>query len=73
MKARGLFITGLIMTGFFAALHIGFLDSFFMGLPGSLPAMIIELSVNTDWQFGMLVMTLVGLFSLTFKKKEELF
>jgi hypothetical protein len=73
MKARGLFITGLIMTGLFAALHIGFLDSFILELPGVLPAMIMELTVNTDWQFGMLVMTLVGLFSLTFKKKEELF
>jgi hypothetical protein len=71
MKARGLFITGLLMVGLLAALQLGYLDSFILGLPEPVQFMFVDLSLNTDWHFGMLVMTFVGLFSLTFKKKEE--
>jgi hypothetical protein len=71
MKARGLFITGLLMVGLLAALQLGYLDSFILELPETVQLMFIDLSLNTDWHFGMLVMTFVGLFSLTLKKKEE--
>jgi hypothetical protein len=71
MKAKGLFITGLLMTGLLAALQMGYLDSFILELPETIQLMFLDLSVNTDWHFGMLVMTFVGLFSLTIKKKEE--
>jgi len=71
MKAKGLFITGLLMTGLLAALQMGYLDSFILELPETVQLMFLDLSLNTDWHFGMLVMTFVGLFSLTIKKKEE--
>lgn len=71
MKARGLFITGLLMVGLLAALQFEVLDGFILLLPETIQLMFAELSVNTDWHFGMLVMTFVGLFSLQFKKKEE--
>jgi hypothetical protein len=71
MKAKGLFITGLLMTGLLAALQMGYLDSFILELPETIQLMFLDLSLNTDWHFGMLVMTFVGLFSLTIKKKEE--
>jgi hypothetical protein len=71
MKAKGLFITGLLMTGLLAALQMGYLDDFILELPETIQLMFLDLSLNTDWHFGMLVMTFVGLFSLTINKKEE--
>ena len=71
MKARGLFITGLLMVGLLAALQFEVLDSFILTLPANFQLMFAQLSLSTDWHFGMLVMTFVGLFSLQFKKKEE--
>ena len=71
MKAKGLFITGLLMTGLLAALQIGYLDDFILELPETIQLMFLDLSLNTDWHFGMLVMTFVGLFSLTINKNED--
>lgn len=71
MKARGLFIAGLLLGGLLAALHFELLNDFIATLPMNYQLMFIELNLSLDWHLGALLMMVVGLFSISIKKKEE--
>jgi hypothetical protein len=74
MKARGLFITGLLLTALFAAFHMGYLADILTSLPEDIQIVLgiwVLEGKSIDWQFASLAATLVGMFSLTLKKKEE--
>jgi hypothetical protein len=76
MKAFGLFLTGLLFTALFGALHMEMLNELILQLP-ELPQLLL-----IDWiaegnsitaQLLSLAAMLVGLFSIRTKKKEPLF
>ena len=74
MKARGLFFGGLLITALLVVFQMGMLNDFILTLPEGnqllLDIWILDGKI-VDWTLLGLFTTLVGLFSLTLKKKEE--
>jgi hypothetical protein len=74
MKARGLFFGGLLITALLVVFQMGMLNDFILTLPEEnqllLDIWILDGKI-VDWTLLGLFTTLVGLFSLTLKKKEE--
>jgi hypothetical protein len=83
MKAFGLFLTGLLFTALFTALHMNLLNDLILQLPDvGIPGTILVQELLRDWiaegnsitaQLLSLAAMLVGLFSIRTKKKEPLF
>jgi hypothetical protein len=76
MKAFGLFLTGLLFTALFGALHMEMLDDVILQLPETAQSLLLIWVVEGNSitaQFISLAAMLVGLFSIRFKKKEPLF
>jgi hypothetical protein len=81
MKAFGLFITGLLFTAFFTALHMNLLNDLILQLPDvGIPGTILVQELLRDWidkgnsitaQFISLAAMLVGLFSIKIKKEPQ--
>lgn len=76
MKAFGLFFTGLLFTGLFTALHLEMLNEYILQLPETAQLLLlnwVEQGKSVDGQFISLAAMLVGLFSISLKKKEHQF
>ena len=81
MKAFGLFITGLLFTALFTALHMNLLNDLILQLPDvGIPGTILVQELLRDWidkgnsitaQFISLAAMLVGLFSIRIKKEQQ--
>jgi hypothetical protein len=81
MKAFGLFITGLLFTALFGALHMNLLNDLILQLPDvGIPGTILVQELLWDWidkgnsitaQFISLAAMLVGLFSIRVKKEQQ--
>jgi hypothetical protein len=81
MKAFGLFITGLLFTALFGALHMNLLNDLILQLPDvGIPGTILVQELLRDWiaegnsitaQFISLAAMLVGLFSIRIKKEQQ--
>jgi hypothetical protein len=81
MKAFGLFITGLLFTALFGALHMNLLNDLILQLPDvGIPGTILVQELLWDWidkgnsitaQFISLAAMLVGLFSIRIKREQK--
>lgn len=74
MKAKGLFFGGFLMTALLVVFQLGMLNDFILTLPEDIQVLLglwILDGKSVDWTLLGLFTTLVGLFSLTLKKKEE--
>jgi len=76
MKAFGLFLTGLLFTALFGALHMEMLNELILQLPETAQLLIgiwVIQGNSITAQLLSLAAMLVGLFSIRTKKKEPLF
>jgi hypothetical protein len=81
MKAFGLFLTGLLFTALFTALHMNLLNDLILQLPDvGIPGTILVQELLRDWiaegnsitaQFISLAAMLIGLFSIRAKKEQQ--
>lgn len=81
MKAFGLFLTGLLFTALFTALHMNLLNDLILQLPDvGIPGTILVQELLKDWidkgnsitaQFISLAAMLVGLFSIRIKREPQ--
>jgi hypothetical protein len=76
MKAFGLFITGLLFTALFGALHMEMLNDLILELPETAQALFVIWVAEGNsitGQFIALAAMLIGLFSIRIKKQEQTF
>jgi hypothetical protein len=74
MKAFGLFITGLLFTALFTALHLEMLNDLILQLPELAQLLLVDWvseGKSIDWQFISVGIMLVGLFSIKIKKEPQ--
>lgn len=74
MKAFGLFLTGLLFTALFTALHLEMLNDLILELPETVQLLLVDWIASgrsVDGQFISLAAMLVGLFSIRIKREPQ--
>lgn len=74
MKAFGLFLTGLLFTALFTALHLEMLNDLILELPETVQLLLVDWIASgrsVDGQFISLAAMLVGLFSIKIKREPQ--